>query len=59
MISGFYDSDYSHMNNLEVCKCSCHGPLLPFRHECCGEYTNTEGLTYWYAKPVCIPQKDY
>jgi hypothetical protein len=58
LISGFYDTDYNHMNSLEIlCKCCCHGYLRPFTHECC-DYTNEEGITLRYAQPVYI-QKEH
>ena len=56
MISGYRDEDYSHMNSVEVCKCCCHNKSRPFTHECCGKYTNTDGLTMWYAQPIYIPK---
>ena len=56
MISGWYDPDYSHINNLESCKCVCHGKSRPWTHECCGKWTNTEGPTTWYSQPIYIPK---
>jgi hypothetical protein len=56
MISGYRDSDYSHINSLEtLCKCCCHSGSRPFTHECC-KYINEDGIRLHYAQPVYIPK---